>query len=332
MKVVFFHRKPRESGNYSIESLFEFVRGALPREVQWTKKVMSYVSKGFFKRIYSCLEAAFNQEEINHITGDINFIAIFLRKSRTVLTIHDVGFMYHPSSIARFILKTFWIAIPVRRSARITVVSQATKKELLKFVNNDPAKIVVIYVPISPLFVPRPRSFNKEKPTILQIGTKNNKNLSRLALALRGINCRLQIIGTLDERTSRDLQAAGIEYAYAFNLTEEEMVSMYEASDLVSFVSTYEGFGMPIVEANAIGRPVVTSNVSSMPEVAGDAAHLVDPFDVNSIRAGILKVIGDDQYRERLITNGFRNKARYDVNSIAQQYADVYRQLANRVT
>ncbi len=70
-------------------------------------------------------------------------------------------------------------------------------------------------------------------------------------------------------------------------LTIDEVVDQYHKCDLVSFVSTYEGFGMPIVEANAIGRPVFTATVASMPEVAADAACLVDPFDVQAIRNGV---------------------------------------------
>ena len=99
------------------------------------------------------------------------------------------------------------------------------------------------------------------------------------------------------------------------------------SGDLLVFVSTYEGFGLPILEAQATGRPVITSNVLSMPEVAGDSACLVDPFDVSSIRKGILKVINDPAYREKLIKRGFENVKRFQPDKIAEQYADIYRGL-----
>jgi glycosyltransferase involved in cell wall biosynthesis len=105
------------------------------------------------------------------------------------------------------------------------------------------------------------------------------------------------------------------------------MYESYCAADLVSFVSTYEGFGLPILEANAVGRPVVTSNVSSMPEVAGDAACLVDPFDVASIRSGILRTIEDREYRERLICNGFDNVQRYVPEKVTYKYIELYRRI-----
>ena len=110
-----------------------------------------------------------------------------------------------------------------------------------------------------------------------------------------------------------------------FDLSREELVEQYQRCDLLIFASTYEGFGLPIVEANAVGRPVVTSNLWSMPEVAGNAACLVDPLDVASIRAGICRVIQDSAYRERLVEAGFENVKRFQVEGIAAQYANLYR-------
>ena len=118
-----------------------------------------------------------------------------------------------------------------------------------------------------------------------------------------------------------------IEYSSAANLSVDEMVKEYINCDLCTFVSTYEGFGLPIVEAQATGRPVVTSNILSMPEVAGEAACLVDPFNVSSIRAGILKVINDSVYRDWLVQCGFENVKRFRPETIAKQYINVYREL-----
>jgi glycosyltransferase involved in cell wall biosynthesis len=330
MKVVFFHRKPRPDFNFSVEILFAQIRKALPREVVWEVKELRYFSNGFFKRLYIALEAALNQRDVNHITGDINFIALFLRKHRTVLTVLDLGVMNHPSPLIRKVLQLFWVVLPVNRSAVITTISEATKRELLKYVKTDPDRIKVVYVPISDAFVASPKQFNKVEPTILQIGTKPNKNVHRLVKALTGIKCRLEIIGDVDETLERELKQANISYKASKNISSEEVLEKYKAADILSFVSTYEGFGMPIVEANAIGRVVVTSNILSMPEVAGNAAHLVDPYNITSIREGILKVIEDDAYRENLIANGYINRKRFDVVEIAGKYTEIYRQLTKQ--
>jgi len=94
-------------------------------------------------------------------------------------------------------------------------------------------------------------------------------------------------------------------------------------------VSTYEGFGLPIVEANAVGRPVITSNVCSMPEVAGDAAFLVDPFDVEDIRRGVLLLINDSHLRRDLVRRGFLNVRRFSIESVATQYRSLYDELSS---
>jgi len=97
---------------------------------------------------------------------------------------------------------------------------------------------------------------------------------------------------------------------------------------MVVFASLAEGFGLPIIEANAIGRPVVTSNLSPMKEVAGDAGCLVNPCDVTDIRDGIRRVIGDDEYRNALIERGYENAQRYRADVVARQYARLYEYLA----
>ena len=97
---------------------------------------------------------------------------------------------------------------------------------------------------------------------------------------------------------------------------------------MLMFASTYEGFGLPIVEANAVGRPVVTSNLSPMPEVAADAACLVDPHDVGSIRVGVKRIINDGLYRESLVAAGYRNAQRFRPATVAGNYALLYRQVA----
>jgi glycosyltransferase involved in cell wall biosynthesis len=329
MKVVFFHRKPRPSGNFSVENLFLEIRKHLPIEIEWEVKVAKYLSNGIFKRIFIGIDAAFSQKGVNHITGDINFIALFLRPKLTILTILDLGLLDTANPIKRWFLKVFWIYFPVKRSAIVTTISNSTRDELLKNVKVNLGKIHVVYVPISDQFVPLRKTFNKQCPTILQIGTKPNKNLFRLIEAIRDIPCNLDIVGEVNSELLEKLSENEISFSHSKNLSNRQILDKYKSADIIGFVSTYEGFGMPIVEANAVGRVVITSNILSMPEVAGDAAHLVDPFNTNSIRNGILRIIQDDAYRETLILNGFNNVKRFKVEEISKKYADLYKLLMN---
>lgn len=329
MKVVFFQRKPRPNKNFSIEILFDQIRSNLPKEINTVTAISSYYSKGFFKRLFISIEAIFRQGDVNHVTGDINFIAIFLKKRKTVLTVLDLGLMNHPNKIARKILQLFWVQLPVSRAGYITTISEATKTELLKFAKVDEGKIRVMYVPVAKLMEYKPKEFNKIKPTILQVGTKENKNLLRLAKALNGLSCKLDVVGVMTDEQKSVLKENKIEYSNSVNISNEELKNKYESCDMLAFVSTYEGFGMPIVEAQIVGRPVVTSNLLSMPEVAGDGACIVDPYNVEEIKIGIQKIINDDKYRVSIIEKGRKNSIRFSVETISKQYADLYKLIAS---
>ena len=189
-------------------------------------------------------------------------------------------------------------------------------------------KIRVIPVAVSPQFQFKAKDFDRQCPRILQVGTKQNKNLARLIPALAELPCRLQIIGNLSDEIKKQLAQFKITYDNWANLPLAEVVKKYEQCDLLAFCSTYEGFGMPIVEANAVGRAVVTSNCASMPEVAGNAACLVNPHSITSIRNGIRQVINDTEYRNRIITQGISNAKRFDPGVIAKQYLSLYEEIA----
>ncbi len=328
VKVSFFHRKPRAVGNYSIEFIFADVRKRLSDKIDARIAYSKYESSGLFKRIYNAVEAFFRQSAVNHVTGDINYLGLLLSKRKTIHTVLDCVHLTSSAGLKYRVLKKFWLDIPIKRSRYLTAISTSTKQEILKHAQCDPEKIKVIYVAISDRFKPKPRPFNAAKPRILQVGAAHNKNIPRLAEALKGIPCIVEIIGKRFEEYEKILQGNGIEYEYRSGLTDDEMIARYEAADIISLVSTYEGFGMPILEGQAVGRPVITSNIFSMPEVAGDAACLADPFDVASIRAGFLKIINDEKYRNGLIERGFENVKRFDPGKIALEYYELYKNIA----
>ena len=159
----------------------------------------------------------------------------------------------------------------------------------------------------------------------MHIGTAPNKNLLRLTDAIKNLTCELVIVGELNSIQIKKLTENNINYRNYTNLNENEIINLYNNCDIVSFVSTFEGFGMPIVEANKVGRVVVSSNCASMPEVANNAALLINPFDIESIRNGFERVINDDNFRELLIKNGLVNASRFDSKLIADSYLNLYK-------
>jgi len=329
MLITFFHRRPSNI-HFSLEKLFDDIRNNLPLRVSNKKWVSPYYSKGLFPRLKITWDARKNQGDVNHITGDIHFIALGLKKNKTILTIHDLGILKNTSNpLSRWILKTFWITLPVKFVKIVTVVSEATKQELLKATNVSPDKIRVIGNFIPDSFKPSPQKFNQTQPRILHIGSAYNKNLNRLTEALKGISCKLIIIGFPTEEQKELLSNYQIQHEIYSRLTENELIEQYQLCDMLSFASLLEGFGLPILEAQAIGRPVLTSNISSMPEVAGNGACLVEPHNINSIREGILMIINDANYRNELIKAGFENVKRFSLQEVTNQYTSLYQEIFN---
>lgn len=326
--VVFFHRKPRNVGNYSVEFIFEDVRDRLKNKIIALKAVSKYESSGFFKRLYNVFEARLKSGSVNHVTGDIHYVGALLPAKKTIHTILDCVHLNNSSGFKYKILKYFWLTLPEKRARFLTAISTSTKLEILKHHKCDPDKIVVIPVAISTRFKAAPFEFNSSKPRILQLGTAPNKNIPLLIEALKGIPCILNIVGKQNSEYEQLLKDNGIEYIYEWGLSDDDILNRYQQADIVSLVSTYEGFGMPILEAQATGRPVITSNVFSMPEVAGDAAVLVDPSNVSEIRNGILKIIGNISFRDDLILKGFDNIKRFDPQVIAEMYFALYEKIS----
>jgi glycosyltransferase involved in cell wall biosynthesis len=263
-----------------------------------------------------------------HITGDIHYAVLALPKSRTVLTIHDCSLLkknrHRPLRFALF--WTLWYYLPIRRAVVTTVVSEKTRQELIRYVGRLAHSVHVIPNGHDPAFMFQPSNFRYHQPVLLQVGTAPNKNLARLLAAIEGITCKLIIVGPLTELVENDLKKRKIDYQNFVNLTRSMLVKLYKDCDIVTFISTYEGFGMPIIEANAVGRAVITSAISPLYELASGAAHFVDSTNPTSIRQGILKLIQDDEYREQLIIAGRRNAEQYAMEKIAAKYMAIYNQ------
>jgi glycosyltransferase involved in cell wall biosynthesis len=270
-----------------------------------------------------------NKDGVNHITGDIHYCAIALIGCKSVLTIHDLSHVYCVENpIKRFLLKVLWYNIPLKIVNKVVCISSHTKEQLMSIAKG--LDIAVIHNAVESLFQPASKEFNKNRPVVLQIGTAWNKNLLSIVNSLFSISCHLRIIGKLSLEQQDFLLQNHINYSVKSDLSDQEVVEEYKNCDIVCFCSIYEGFGMPIVEGNATGRCVITSAILPMAEIAGNAAHLVNPLDVDSIRDGFLKIISDDDYRNRLILQGFENVKRFQPASAAKQYLNLYNSLLAR--
>lgn len=329
MKITYIFRHP--SKERSIERVFEPIMQRM-REAGHEVEA-SFASAGSFWP-WTMLKnmahyARLSRKGICHITGDVQYVACFMKPENTVLTIHDLVSLHNDQTPwwMRKLVYWLWYYIPLKRLNHITCISEMTRQDLLSYFPWADGKIKVICNPVGDEFKASHMPEAYGNPKVLHIGTRSNKNLLRVVEAMKGVKASLRIIGKLEAEQESALKASGICYSNAFHLSDKEIVREYQSCNIVSFPSLFEGFGMPIIEAQAIGRPVLTSNREPMTTVAGGACVLIDPESVSSIHDGLMSLVSDTELQKRCVKRGHENVKQYTSQIIASRYADVYRNI-----
>ncbi len=327
LQVKHFQRKagPR---HFSVERLFEDVRLVMADDIEVDLHINRFPSRGVFARVYDAISAWRHRGPVNHVLGDVHYLTWFLPRRRTILTVLDCVSLERLTGVRLWVMWLFWYWLPLKKSGHVTVISNFSRDALVRWVRYPVEQVHVIPPALSSEFQASARNPIRDRARLLQIGTSPNKNLPRVIEAIAGLPVSLIIVGTPDQESRDRMASLGIESEIHLELSREELVDQYRRADIVVFASTYEGFGLPIIEAQAVGRPVVSGNVCSMPEAGGGAACLVDPFDVADIRCGILRLLEDPIYAAKLVESGFENAKKYAPERIAEAYAEVYRLVA----
>ncbi|MCB9896116.1 MAG: glycosyltransferase [Planctomycetes bacterium] len=326
LDIVHYERKPL-ADYHSIEKLFAGIRGAMLAHADVRVARCPEASRGVMPRLRNKRWASLAQGRVNHIVGDVHYLALGLDGDRTVLTVHDCVALRRTTGLRRALLRKLYFEWPVARARIVTTISQATKDELVTVTGCDPEKIRVVPNCVADAFQYSPREFNTERPLVLLIGTLPHKNLNRTVEALTPLQCRLHVVGRLSAVQRAMLAESGLPFENSIDLSGKQMANAYRECDAVGFASLYEGFGMPVIEGQATGRAVVTSNLAPMTEVAGSGACFVNPTSVESIRDGYERVFGDAEYRAGLIANGLHNVERFRPDAVAAMYLDIYREI-----
>jgi len=332
IQVVQIFRK-RNPFFFSIEKVFALVKPGLSTKIQLTAISLPFYTHGLLsvvRNLYFVYRTP--SKDLYHVTGDVHYAVLALPASRTILTIHDCVFLYSATGIKRRILKWLLLDMPVKRAAIVTTISDFTKQEILRFTHCNEDKVVVIPNPVNDAIRFEKKAFNTSKPVLLFIGTTPNKNLERVIAALAGISCHLLILGITSVLQEQLLAKHHVDFSVRSNISESELADVYIQSDIVLFPSTFEGFGLPVLEAQKAGRVIITSNIDPMQKVAGGGAFLVDPYDVNDIRHGIEKIIGNADTRNACIENGFSNIIQYNASRITDAYCGLYEKLTKNNT
>ncbi|MCC5841394.1 MAG: glycosyltransferase family 4 protein [Opitutales bacterium] len=327
MHVIQLMRKP-QTGYHSFERLFSDIRKAMPAGVSVRLVHSPFHSRGLFRRLLNCIHAATLRADVIHITGDIHYLAPALVGRRVVLTVHDLAPLLAKSGLSRRVFRFLWYTLPLRTVKITTAISRAVVDELVRHAGADVGKIRLIPNCFAQEFTPAPKAWPKapEKTVALMVGTRPNKNLRRMVKALKGLPVEVRIVGQLSAEESAWMDSTGVSVSVLGRLPDEALPEAYRSADLLAFASTYEGFGLPVLEAQATGRPVLTSAIPALREAAGEGALFVDPQSVDSIRQGFQRLLENPALRRSLIEKGSANVARYQPEKIAAMYAEAYRE------
>ncbi|MDO6810408.1 glycosyltransferase family 1 protein [Zobellia galactanivorans] len=325
MKIHYFFRHP--TVGFSIQRVFQTINKGVCPTYDIAEFFLPSPKSNFASILKNGFFAKKRQGKINHITGDAHYLLYFLSSKKTIVTVHDIMYFSYLSGIKKKLWKVLYIN-SLKRAKKVVFISEFAKNQVLKVVDLPESRYCVIPNPVSPDFSFEYKEFNKEKPVILHInGSLERKNLARTIEALHEISCHLRIVGRLSSRNIELLDEYDIDYSNVRDLSNEEIVNEYKNCDIVNFPSLFEGFGMPVIEGQAVGRPVVTSNISPMKYVAGEGAVLVDPKNVQSIKKAYLRVINDADFRNGLIEKGKKNVMQFQLKSVSEMYVNLYHEI-----
>src|SRR5688572_7205838 len=271
-----------------------------------------------------------------------------LTPCRSVVTIHDCIHLrfpqYLPSRLGyAYARSSLWVA--AHRSARILTVSEASKRDILRYFRVPESKVAVIYNAIDERFSEEPPAdevmrvrerYQLNDPFILYAGNiKPHKNLERLIEAFHIIRkgelefVKLLIIG---DEISKYAALRRTVHRYKLHkhvrffgfVPDATLAILYRLARVFVFPSLYEGFGLPPLEAMASGTPVITSNVSSLPEVAGDAAMLIDPYETDAIAGAMRRVLMDDRLRDDMRERGLARAREFSWGRSVRRVREIY--------
>ena len=280
------------------------------------------------------------KDKIEIFHGPKNTIPILLpNKIKKVVTILDlIPYMFKKD--IKLFDRLYWklfMPLSIKRCSKVIAISDSTKEDIKKYLPGFNNKIEVIYLGAK---LNVNNNFNEvKKPFFMIVGAlRQRKNIIRTIEAFNlfssNKNFKVYIVGKNIDKASKinklikDLQLDNKVKVMGY-ISDKELKEMYKNASAYLYPSLYEGFGIPILEAQACGCPVITSNISSMPEVAGKGAILVDPYNIEEIAKAMEKIIKDKKLREELIKEGYKNIKRFSWEKCARETLKVYEEVYN---
>jgi len=303
-----------------------------------------------FPRLWTHVRLAY---ELQRRSPDVFFtpahVIPFVYRGPSVATVHDLGYHYFPSAHTKS--QAAYLQLSTRANGRLAreliADSGITKADLIRFYDTDSGKITVIYPGLDPdlrrvddeeLITRTCEKYGIESPYLLYIGTlQPRKNLNRLvrAFAQSGLPHQLVLGGKVGWQTDSLLtEIASLEELLRERvllvgyIAESDKAALLSGADALVYPSLYEGFGFPLLEAQACGTPVLAADSSSLPEISAGSALLVDPLDVDEMSRLMRLIVEDNTLRRDLIDKGYKNSRRFDWQTTAENVLRVLEQAA----
>ena len=300
-----------------------------------------------FEQVLLPLEIAAVDLDILHSP---DFIPPFRRNCKSVITIHDLNFLLYPHFLTPESAKYYGqIDQAVRKCDYIIAVSESTKRDIIQLTGAPEGKISVVHEAAHPVYRPLPdaqflqrvkKRPATERDFILFVSTiEPRKNVATLLRAYKQLlddyhpNVNLVLAGEkgwLFDRVFALVDQFGLRGRVHFlgRVSTEDLLELYNAAELLVHPAFYEGFGLPPLEAMACGTPVVVSNTSSLPEVVGDAALMVEPTDVDGMTVAMWRLLSDKALHQEMSDKGLKRARQFSWRRAAIETLSIYRRVA----
>jgi glycosyltransferase involved in cell wall biosynthesis len=363
IKLVIDSRMIQSSGIGSyLQNLIPFISNSTSTSVISDSAIISSFKWGNQVNVINVHSAIYSIREQFEIFNKIPRCDVFwsphynvpifpVKANRRVVTIHDVNHLafFDELNLQQKIYAKLMSLVSTRLSRKIITVSNFSKSEIIRYINADEGKIDVIYngIDTERFTILDPAEVERTKKKcgipdkfIMFVGNvKPHKNLLRLLLAYEKLYCQnlkdyfLVIVGRKEGFIIGNSEIFSIlenntvlreRVLFTGYLENADLSAIYNSASLLVLPSLYEGFGLPPLEAMACNCPVVVSNVASLPEVCGDAAHYVDPYDVESIAEGIYNVLSNESLRQDLIKKGAERVKLFSWERSAREHLRVF--------
>jgi glycosyltransferase involved in cell wall biosynthesis len=278
-----------------------------------------------------------------------DFIPPHRPSCRSVITVHDLAFLLYPHFLTKESARYYGhIDQAVLWTDHVIAVSHSTKRDTVEHLGVPDSKITVVYEAANPIFRPIDRDqarrqvrdrYGVDGPFILFVSTiEPRKNVPTLLQAFRKLHeCYQQDVhlilagskGWLFEDVTKmigDMQLDGRIHMIG-QVPSDDLLNLYNAAEMLTHPAFYEGFGLPPLEAMSCGLPAIVSNVASLPEVVGDSALLINPYDADELAVAMWRVLTDQKLNLEMRAKGLRQAEHFSWTRAAQETLDIYRQV-----